>query len=111
MIMNNNNSSIAAGGASGAQNRQGSAHGLLSQNQLGGNGGDIQVSNISITNTASAGRPQSSKIVKKKAGASNSHSSNQQNSHSIGGTFINNFGNSAGGSQPHHMGGVGAGQN
>ena len=108
MIMNNN-SNIAPGGATGAQNRQGSAHGLHSQNQLAGNG-DIQVSNISITNTGPAGRPQSSKIVKKKAGASNSHSSNQQNQHSIGGTFINNFAGPAGGSQQHTMGGMSAAQ-
>jgi hypothetical protein len=84
MIMNN------SGGNSSGQNRQGNSHGGQTQNQLAGNG-DIQVSNISITNTATAGRPQSSKIVKKKAAASNSHSSQQQNSHSINGTFITNF--------------------
>lgn len=98
MIMNN------AGGSSGGQNRGGNSHGGHPQSQMAGNG-DIQVSNISITNTASGGRPQSSKIVKKKAGASNSHSSHQQTSHSIGGTFINNFAGS--GQQAQHMSSMG----
>ena len=61
MIMNN------SGGTSGSQNRQGSSHGGPSQNV-----DNIQVSNIQITNNVN--RPQSSKIVKKKAQASNSHS-------------------------------------
>ena len=84
MIMN------TSAGASSSQNRQGSAHAGHSQNnQLSAHGGDIQVSNIQITN--SQNRPQSSKIVKKKAAASGSHSNHQYAQHSVGVTFINNF--------------------